>query len=82
LKKLLTLNKQEELESDPNWNNISAPAKRCRVDEDATQIKSEIAQHLVDEPEFSFGKMHLLINFSDHIQQLGNLVNVSSEIPV
>jgi predicted FMN-binding regulatory protein PaiB len=49
LKKPLTLDKQEERKSDPTWNNLSVAAKRCRVDEDKTQIESEIAQHLVDE---------------------------------
>ena len=81
LKKQLTLDKQEERESDPAWNNLSAAAKRRRVDEDKTQIESEIAQHLVDESDFNFVKMHLLNHFSDHIRQLGNLLNVSSELP-
>jgi len=81
LKKQLTLDKQEERESDPAWNNLSAAAKHRRVDEDKMQIKSEIAQHLVDESDFSFLKMHLLNHLSDHIRQLGNLRNVSSELP-
>jgi len=81
LKKQLTLDKQEEQESDPTWNNHSAAAKHLRVDEDKMQIESEIAQHLVDESDFHFVKMHLLNHFSDHIRQLANLVNVSSELP-
>jgi len=81
LKQQLTLDKQEERESDPAWNNLSAAAKSCRVDEDKTQIQSEIAQHLVDESDFNFVKMHLLNQFCNHICQLGNLLNVSSELP-
>jgi len=76
-----TLDKQEEWESDPAWNDLSAAAKRRRVDVDITQIESGIAQHLVDESDFNFVKMHLLNHFSNHIRQLGNLVNVSSELP-
>jgi len=56
-------------------------AKRRHIDEDKTQIESEIAQHLVDESDFNFVKMHLLIHFSDHIRQLGNLSNVSTALP-
>jgi hypothetical protein len=81
LKMQLTLDKQEERESDHAWNNLSAAAKRCWVDEDKTQIESEIAQHLVNESNFNFVKIHLLNHFSDHIRQLGNLLNLSSELP-
>jgi thiaminase len=45
------------------------------------QTQSEIAQHLVHELDFNFVKMHLLNHVSDHIRQLGNLLNVSSELP-
>jgi len=54
--------------------------RRC-VDEDTTRIESEIAQHLVDESDFNFVRMHLLNHFSDRIRQLGNLLNVSSDLP-
>jgi hypothetical protein len=81
LTKLLTLDKQEERESDPAWNNLSTAAKCRRVDEDTMQIESEIAPHLVDESDINFVKMHFLNHFSDHIHQLHNLVNVSSELP-
>jgi len=81
MKMQLTLDKQEEWESDPAWNNLSAAAKGRRVDEDKTQIDSVMAQHLVDTSDFNFVKMHLLNHFSDHIRQLGNLLNVSSELP-
>jgi len=56
-------------------------AKHRRVDEDKMQIESEIAHHLVDQSDFNFVKMHLLNHFSDHIRQLGNILNVSSELP-
>jgi len=81
LKKKLTVDKQDERESYPAWNNLSAVAKRRCVDEDKTQIESQIAQHLVDQLDFNFGKMHLLNHFSDHIRQLGNHLNVSSKLP-
>jgi len=48
-KKQLTLDKQDERESDSAWNNLSAAAKHRCIDEDKTQIRSEIAQHLVGE---------------------------------
>jgi hypothetical protein len=73
LKMQLTLDKQEEWESDPTWNKLSATANHRHVDEDKTQIGSEIAQHLVDKLVFNFVKMHLLNHFSDHIRQFGNL---------
>jgi len=75
------LDNQKKRESDPTWNNLSAAAKRRRIGEDKTQIESEIAQHLVDKSDFNFVKMHLLNHFSDHMCQLGNLLNVSSELP-
>jgi hypothetical protein len=75
------LDNQEERESDPAWNNLSVTAKRRRVNKDKTQIESDIAQHLVDESDFNFVKTHLLNYFSDDICQLGNLLNVSSELP-
>jgi len=45
------------------------------------QMKSEIAEHLVDESDFNCVKMHLLNHISDHMCQLGNLKNTSSELP-
>jgi len=80
LKTRLTLGKLEELENDPDWNNSSAGAKSCCIDEDTTTIMSEIVPHLVDESDNNFVKMHLLNNFLDHIRQLGNLLNVSSDL--
>jgi len=81
LQKQLTFDKQEEQESNPIWHNLPAAAKRRCVDEDKMQSKSEIAQHLVDESDFNFVKMHLLNHFSDHPCQLGNLLTISSELP-
>jgi len=81
LKKQLIFNKLEELDSDPAWNTLCVAAKRCCVDKDKLQIESEIAQHLVDELDFTFVKMLLLNHFSDHIRQLGNLINVCSKLP-
>jgi len=80
-KKHLTLGKQEEWESDPTWDNLSAAAMHHQVDDDTMQIESEIAQHPVNELDFDFVKRHLLNHFSDHIRQLGNFLNVSSEHP-
>jgi len=80
LNKQLTLDKQEERQSDSSWNNLLAAAKHRHVDEDTTQIESEIAQHLVDESDFNLVIMHLLKDFSDHIRQLGNLLNRPSEL--
>jgi len=80
-KKQLTLNKQEEQESDPTWNNLSVAAKSRCMDEENTQIMSAITQHPVDELYFNFVQMHLPNHFSDHILQPGNLLNASSEPP-
>jgi len=79
LKQQLTFVKQEEREGDPTWNNPSAAKKRDCVDENEMQIESDIAQHLVDESDFKFVKMHLLNHFSDHICQHGNLLNLGSD---
>jgi len=81
LKQQRTLEKREEWEQDAAWYNLSAAAKCHQVNEDKTKIESAIAQELVDQADFNFVKMHLLNNFSDHIGQLGNLLNVSSELP-
>jgi len=81
MKRQRTLNNQEEPESDRAWNNVSTAAKCCCIDEDKMQIKSKITQHLLDESDFNFVKMQLLNCFSDHITQLGNHGNVSSELP-
>ena len=56
-------------------------AERRRVDQNRTQTELEIALHLVNESDFNFVKMHLLNHFSNHIRQLGNLLNVTSVHP-
>ena len=81
LKKQLTLDKQDKQESQPAWNYLAVAAKRNQFDEDKMQIESEIEQHHVEESNFNFGKMRLLNHFSDHILQLGNLIDASSELP-
>jgi len=81
LKKQRTLDKQQNCESNPAWNNHSVAAKRCRVDDDKTEIRSEIPQHLVDESDFNFVKIHLLEPLSCHIRELRNHLNGSSELP-
>jgi hypothetical protein len=68
LNKQFTLDKQEERESNPAWNNRSTDAKRRHLDEAKTQVELEIAQHLVDESDFNFMKILLLNHFSDHIR--------------
>jgi len=77
----LTLDKQEEWQSDPVWTNLSVAAKRRPVEEAKTQVESYIAQHLVHKSDFNFVRKHLLNHFSDHIHQLGNFLSVSSDIP-
>jgi len=76
-----TVDKPEDWVSEPAWKNHSVAAKHSRIDEDKLRIMSEIAQHLMDESDFNFVKMHLLIIFSDLIHQFGNLINVSSKLP-
>jgi len=80
LKKQLTLDQLEEPLSDPTWNNQSATEKCCSVAEDKMQIKSEIAQHLFDESDFSCVQMYLLHHLPNHIRQFGNLLNISAEL--
>jgi hypothetical protein len=81
LEQKLPLDKQEEQVSDLAWNNRSVTAKCGRIDEDKTQIESEIALHLVNELGLIFVKMYLLNHFSNHICQIGNLLNISFELP-
>jgi len=81
LKKHHTFDTLEEWECNPTWNNLSVAAKYHRIDEAKTLIKSEIAQHFVDELYFDFVKMHLLNHFCDRICQLSNLPTICSELP-
>jgi len=79
--KQLTQAKEGERKSDPARNHLPAAGKRHQVDEDKMKIELEIAQHLVDESDFNFVMIHLLNHFSDHIHQVGNLLEASSELP-
>jgi len=81
LKKQLNLDKKEQLDSDPTWDYVSVAAKCRCVDEHQTQIKSQIAEHLVDESDFNFVMMPLLNHFSDYFRQLGNFLNICTELP-
>jgi hypothetical protein len=81
LKKHLTLDKQEEWESDPTWNNVSVAESCCPIRENKTQIKSEIGQHHVKESGFNFVQMDLLNHSSGEIHQLGNLSNIFPALP-
>jgi hypothetical protein len=62
--------------------NLSSAGMSHHVDEKKMQIKSEIAQHVVDEADFNFVNMHFQNHLSYHIRQLGNHGNISSELPV
>jgi len=77
----LTLDKQENRESDSGLYNLAVAGMRRLFDEDKIPINSEIEHYLVEESKFNFVIMHLLNHFSDHIHQLGNLLNVSSKLP-
>jgi len=76
-----TLDNQEEQQHDPTCKNHFAVAKGRRVDEDNMQIELEIEQQLVDKSDINILNMHHLNYSSDHIGQLGNLFNASSELP-
>ena len=75
-----SLDKQEECESDCTRNDYTAAAKCHTLDEDSMQMKSGIAQHVPNELDFNLVKMHLLNHYSDHVIQLGILLNASSEL--
>jgi hypothetical protein len=77
----LTLDKLEAWESDPAWNKLCAAAKCHSIDEDELQIESAIAEHLVDQSDLNFVKVHPLNNFFDHIHRLGNQLHVCYELP-
>jgi hypothetical protein len=62
--------------------NLSSAGMSHHVDEKKMQIKSEIAQHVVDESDFNFVNMHFQNHLLYHIRQLGNHGNISSELPV
>ena len=81
LKNQLTLNKQEEQESDSTSNNLSMAAKCYHVVDDTMLIMSELAQHLVDKLDFYLDTMHFLNQFSNRIHQVGDYWNARSELP-
>jgi len=72
-KKQLTLDNPEKWEGDPGWENHCAAPKCRHVVEENMHIKSDIAQHLVDQSDINFVKMHLLKHLSDNMRLLGNL---------
>ena len=77
----ISLDNQEEWESDPIWSNLSAAVKHCHVENDKMQIESNDIQHLVGGSDINLVKMHLVNHFSDHIYQLSNLLNIRFELP-
>jgi len=81
LKMQHTLDKLEDLESDPAWSILGAAAKRRRIDEDTMLIKSEIVQHLVEVSDVNLVNMHYLNHHCDHNHPLGNLLYAHSEFP-
>jgi hypothetical protein len=81
LKTKLTFDEQEERESHPGWKNRSMAAKCYCIEGDKMQIRLEIAQHFGDKSDFNHVMMYLPNHFPDHIRQLGNLFNLSSEFP-
>jgi len=80
-KKQLTLDTLEDQVSDLASNNLLVAGKCPYVDDDETQIWSEIEKHHVNVSHFNCLRMHLLNHFIEHIRQLGNLLNASSELP-
>jgi len=81
LTKKLTFDTLDEDACNPTYNNFSVASKSCPVNEDTTQMESDILNHPVEKSDQSFVRMHLLNHLSDHISQLGNFINVSSKLP-
>lgn len=77
----LTFDKEAELENVLASTYFPTVSNSRHFDDDEMLMQSESAQHLVNEPDFKLLMMHLLNLFFDHIHQLGNLVNLSSELP-
>jgi hypothetical protein len=67
-------------ESAGDWSRLSHAAKARRVEEDRQIVDSEIHQHLTDEADFNFIKMHLPNHFGNSIRQLGHLSNLTAEL--
>ena len=68
-----------ELEESSDWNRLSNAAKARRIEDDRQMIEQEVEQHLTDESDFNFVKMHLPCHFGKSICQLGHLSNLTSE---
>ena len=66
-------------ESSNDWNRLSSAAKTRRIEEDKQIVEQEVEQHLADESDFNFVKMHLPSHFGESIRQLGNLSNLTAE---
>jgi hypothetical protein len=81
LKQLRTFHALEEPEIVSAWNNLLAAAHHQRFDDDKIPIESEITQHIVDRLDFKFLTLYVLNHLSDHICQLGNLLNPIPRTP-
>ena len=68
-----------EREESSDWNRLSNAAKARRIEDDRQMIEQEVEQHLTDESDFNFVKMHLPCHFGKSIRQLGHLSNLTSE---
>jgi hypothetical protein len=69
-----------EREYDVSWRKLSKAAKGRRVDNDNAWIQCQIKEHLQEESDFNFIKMHLLTHFTGHVKALGQLSNVSAQL--
>jgi hypothetical protein len=77
----LAVDKQGVWDSNPAWSSRPPAPKRCRVDEDMLQTKSEIGLPLAHESDYKIWTLYLLNHFSDRICQLGKILYTSSELP-
>ena len=68
-----------EREESSDWNRLSNAAKARRIEDNWQMIKQEVEQHLTDESDFNFVKMHLPCHFGKSIGQLGHMSNLTSE---
>lgn len=66
-------------ETADDWYRLSNAAKTRRVEEDRQIVEYEVDQHLADESDFNFVKMHLPVHFRESIRQLGHLSNLTAE---
>ena len=68
-----------EYEESSDWNCLSNAAKARRIEDDREMIEQNVEQHLTDESDFNFVKMHLPCHFGKIIRQLDHLLNLTSE---